>query len=76
MSKVIDDLPDKGVLQGDEKRIERETYISNFVSPISENLLKEGHKFEIVGKVDVWYKVKWNDNTAFVKDHSLLPVSL
>ena len=24
MSKVIDDLPDKGVLQGDEKRIERE----------------------------------------------------
>lgn len=33
-----------------EKRIERETYISNFVSPISENLLKEGHKFEIVGR--------------------------
>ena len=40
------------------------------------SVVGEGHKFEIVGKVDVWYKVKWNDNTAFVKDHSLLPVSL
>ena len=40
------------------------------------SVVGEGHKFEIVGKVDVWYKVKWNDNTVFVKDHSLLPVRL
>ena len=36
----------------------------------------EGHKFEIIGKVDVWYKVRFNDQTVFVKDHNLLPVAL
>ena len=40
------------------------------------SIVGEGHKFEIVGKVDVWYKVRWNDHTVFVKDHSLLPVRL
>jgi hypothetical protein len=40
------------------------------------SVVGEGHKFEIVGKVDVWYKVRFNDHTVFVKDHSLLPVQL
>ena len=40
------------------------------------SVVGEGHKFEIIGKVDVWYKVRWNDHTVFVKDHSLLPVKL
>lgn len=40
------------------------------------SVVGEGHKFEVVGKVDVWYKVRWNDHTVFVKDHSLLPVRL
>lgn len=33
-----------------EKRIERETYISDFVHPISTALREEGMKFEIVGR--------------------------
>src|SRR5207244_11669010 len=33
-----------------EKRIERETYISNFVKPISDSLKEQGFKFEIVGR--------------------------
>jgi len=40
------------------------------------SVVGEGHKFEIIGKVDVWYKVRWNNSTVFVKDHSLLPVQL
>lgn len=40
------------------------------------SVIAEGHRMEIIGKVDVWYKVKWNDNTAFVKDNNLLPVRL
>jgi hypothetical protein len=40
------------------------------------SVIAEGHRMEIVGKVDVWYKVKWNDNTVFVKDNNLLPVRL
>jgi len=40
------------------------------------SVVGEGHKFEIVGREDVWYKVRWNNNTVFVKDHNLLPVQL
>ncbi len=40
------------------------------------SVIAEGHRLEIVGKVDVWYKVKWNENTVFIKDHNLLPVRL
>lgn len=40
------------------------------------SVVGEGHKFEIIGKVDVWYKVRWNNSTVFVKDHNLLPVQL
>jgi hypothetical protein len=31
---------------------------------------------EVVGKVDVWYEVKWNENTVYVRDHNLLMVAL
>lgn len=40
------------------------------------SVVGEGHKFEIVGKQDVWYKVRFNEHTVFVKDHNLLPVRL
>lgn len=33
-----------------EKRIERETYIANFVDPIDQALREQGFKFEIVGR--------------------------
>jgi tetratricopeptide (TPR) repeat protein len=36
------------------------------------SVINEGHRVEVVGKVDVWYKVKWRDNTVFVRDHDLL----
>ncbi|MEO5976062.1 MAG: SH3 domain-containing protein [Chryseolinea sp.] len=40
------------------------------------SVIAEGHKLEIVGKVDVWYQVKWNNSTVFVKERNLLPVVL
>ena len=40
------------------------------------SVINEGHRLEIIGKVDVWYKVKWDGNTVFVRDHNLLPVGL
>lgn len=33
-----------------EKRVERETYISNFVAPIAEHLKEQGYRYEIVGR--------------------------
>jgi len=40
------------------------------------SIVEEGHRVEIVGKVDVWYKVRWNENTVYVRDHDLLTKEL
>ncbi len=34
--------------------------------------LTAGHRLEVVGKQDIWYKVKWNDQEAFVREKNLL----
>jgi hypothetical protein len=36
------------------------------------SVIDEGHRVEVIGKVDVWYKVMWNENTAYVRDIDLL----
>ncbi len=40
------------------------------------SVIEEGHRVRITGKVDVWYEVRWNDNTVYVRDINLLPVEL
>ena len=35
-------------------------------------VIDEGHRFEVMGKKDVWLKIKWNGETAFVKENNLL----
>ena len=40
------------------------------------SVIEEGHRVEVVGKTDVWYEVKWNENTVYVRDHDLLMVEL
>ncbi len=35
-------------------------------------VLEEGHRFTVIGKKDVWLKIKWNGANAFVKDNNLL----
>lgn len=40
------------------------------------SVVSEGHRVEITGKHDVWYKVKWNENTVWVRDLNLLTVGI
>jgi len=35
-------------------------------------VIDEGHRFDITGRKDVWLKIKWNGETAFVKENNLL----
>lgn len=41
-----------------------------------EGILSEGNRLELLGNQDVWLKVKWNNKIAFVKQNSVLKVSL
>jgi hypothetical protein len=36
----------------------------------------DGHRVEILGKKDVWMKIKWNNDVGYVRNNSLLPVKL
>ncbi|HEX6893054.1 MAG TPA: SH3 domain-containing protein [Chryseolinea sp.] len=38
------------------------------------SVVSEGHRVEITGKYDVWYRVKWNEEVAFVRDIDLLTI--
>ena len=38
-------------------------------------IIDEGHRFDVIGKKDVWLKIKWYGETAFVKENNLLTFS-
>lgn len=40
------------------------------------DIISEGHQLKILGQNDVWIKVSWKDKEVFIKESSLLPVSL
>ena len=40
------------------------------------DVVGDGHRVEVVGKKDVWLKVKWDDEIAYVKQGALRPVRL
>jgi len=40
------------------------------------SVIEEGHRVRITGKIDVWYEVKWNENTVYVRDNDVLVVEL
>jgi hypothetical protein len=40
------------------------------------SVIEEGHRVRISGKIDVWYEVKWNENTVYVRDNDVLVVEL
>lgn len=39
-------------------------------------VVKGGHRFTILGRQDVWVKIRWKGKTAFIKENFLLPVSV
>lgn len=51
-------------------------YIMNGPSPGADvvEIVKEGHRIEIVGRNDVWLKIKWNGSIAYIKENSVKPI--
>lgn len=39
-------------------------------------IIGDGHRVEVIGKKDVWMKIKWHDEIAYVKQNSVRPVRL
>ncbi len=39
-------------------------------------VIDEGHRFNLIGRKDVWLKINWNGETAFVKENNLLMLIL
>jgi hypothetical protein len=37
-------------------------------------IIDEGNRVEVVGRRDVWLRIRWNGEIAYVKNNSLLPV--
>ncbi len=40
------------------------------------SIVSEGHRVEVVGKKDVWLKIIWNGQPAYIKQEHLLPIVL
>ncbi len=40
------------------------------------DVVGDGHRVEIIGKKDVWMRIRWEDQTAYVKENSVRPVRL
>lgn len=39
-------------------------------------IVEAGHKVEVVGKRDVWLRIRWRDEDAFIKEEQLQPIKL
>ncbi len=39
-------------------------------------IIDDGHRVELIGQSDVWMKIKWNGNTAYIKQNSIQPIQL
>ncbi|HLT81056.1 MAG TPA: SH3 domain-containing protein [Cyclobacteriaceae bacterium] len=52
------------------------TFIMTGPSPGSDVVERvgEGHRLDVIGKKDVWLKVRWNGQTAYVKEGNVLAV--
>ena len=54
------------------------TYLMDGPSPGASviDIVGDGHRVEILGKKDVWLKIRWDDDIAYVKENSLRPLKL
>ncbi|MEN7551172.1 SH3 domain-containing protein [Rapidithrix thailandica] len=37
-------------------------------------LIQKGHRVDILGKKDIWYRIRWKDQTAYVRENNLLVI--
>jgi len=40
------------------------------------DIIGDGHRVEVLGQKDVWLKIRWDDDVAYVKENALKPVRL
>jgi hypothetical protein len=40
------------------------------------SIVRDGHRVTVLGKEDVWLKVQWGEDEAYVKENNVLPVKL
>lgn len=54
------------------------TYVMSGPSAASNviEIVNDGHRVEILGKKDVWMKILWNGEVAYIKENSLKPIAL
>jgi hypothetical protein len=39
-------------------------------------IIGDGHRVEVIGRKDVWLRVRWGGNDAFVKENAVVPIEL
>lgn len=39
-------------------------------------IIGDGHRVEVIGKKDVWLKIRWEGEVAYIKENTLLPIRL
>ncbi|MCC5943812.1 MAG: hypothetical protein JJT94_02670 [Bernardetiaceae bacterium] len=45
-------------------------------SQVETQLHKAGHRLELLGQTDIWYKVRWQDKKLYIRKHNALALSL
>ena len=52
------------------------TYVMNGPSAAASvvEIIKDGHRVEVVGKKDIWLKIMWNDEIAYIRNNCLQPL--
>lgn len=55
-----------------------QTYIMDGPSPGATliTVASDGHRVEVIGRTDVWMKIRWDGRVAYVRDNSVLPVRM
>lgn len=58
--------------------VNNNSYLMNYPSAGASvvSIVRDGHKVQVLGKEDVWLKVKWGEGVAYIKENNLLPVKL
>lgn len=39
-------------------------------------IIRDGHRVEVIGKKDVWLRIRWDGEVAYIREHALQPLEL